>query len=63
MNSKKAFERIERLKRRAEWLRSQSDSTRSDISHTRAELSALDWAIPILEDYAKILRENEAKDV
>lgn len=46
-------DRIKRLKRRAEWLRSQADSTRADIQYTRAELSALEWAIPILEVYAQ----------
>ena len=46
-------DRIKRLKRRAKWLRSQADSTRADIQYTRAELSALEWAVPILEDYAQ----------
>lgn len=43
--------RLKRLKRRRDWLESQSSSTpdRTDISHTRAELSALNWAIEILE--------------
>ena len=49
----KYADRIKRLKRRAEWLRSQADSTRADIHYTRAELSALEWAVPILENYAQ----------
>lgn len=28
-------------------------TTRADIQFTRAELSALEWAIPILEEYAQ----------
>lgn len=49
----KYADRIKRLKRRADWLESQVDSTRADIQFTKAELSALRWAIPILEDYAQ----------
>lgn len=52
MSPKKQQEYITRLERRANWLRSQSESTpdRTDISHTRAELSALDWAITELKE-------------
>lgn len=48
----KKKEYIERLERRANWLRSQVESTpdRTDISHTRSELSALDWAIAELRN-------------
>lgn len=53
LEHQKYADRIKRLKRRADWLESQADSTRADIQYTRAELSALKWAIPILEDYAQ----------
>ena len=48
----KVRDRIKRLQRRADWLRSQSDSTpdHTDISYIRSELSALDWAIEVLKE-------------
>jgi hypothetical protein len=53
LEHQKYADRIKRLKRRADWLESQVDSTRADITYTKGELSALRWAIPILEDYAQ----------
>lgn len=57
--SSKGKKRLATLKRRRDWLKSQSESTpdRTDISHTRAELSALEWAIDIIEE--KERRNNE----
>ena len=56
--------RLKRLKRRRDWLKSQSDSTpdRTDIGYTRAELSALNWAIEILEDLNPHLNTQESED-
>jgi len=59
--NKKQREYIERLERRAVWLRSQSDSTpdRTDISYTRSELNALEWAIKVLRGLSDNLRLEE----
>lgn len=59
--NRKQREYIARLERRAAWLRSQSESTpdRTDISHTRAELSALDWAIRVLNGLNDNLRLSD----
>ena len=56
--------RLKRLKRRRDWLKSQSDSTpdRTDIGYTRAELSALNWAIEILEGLNPHLNTQESED-
>lgn len=62
--NKKQREYIERLERRAAWLRSQSESTpdRTDISHTGAELSALDWAIKVLKGLSDALRLEQTNE-
>ena len=56
--------RLKRLKRRRDWLKSQSDSTpdRTDIGYTRAELSALNWAIEILEGLNPRLNTQESEE-
>lgn len=51
----KYFDRIERLRRRAEYLRNriaklESKDLRS-LAYDKGELSALEWAIPLLEDH------------
>lgn len=48
------FDRIERLKRRAEWLRQRIELNppkQGARNYDVGELSALEWAIPILEDH------------
>lgn len=46
------FDRIERLRRRAEWLQKRIEMYKQGKhAWDRGELSALEWAIPILEDY------------
>jgi hypothetical protein len=49
----KAQDRIMRLKRRANWLEARvsiGDSNARDLSRDKAELSALRWAVKILEE-------------
>lgn len=50
MSSYKDYQRLDRLKRRAEYLRQQIDENwRPDHGYDKGELAALEWAIPILE--------------
>ncbi len=48
----KEFDRLSRLVRRAEWVKKRSSNVRpSSVAYDLGELSALEWAIPILEAY------------
>lgn len=50
----KEFDRIERLRHRATFIRNKLDSGYISLNSKKyhlAELSALNWAIPILEDH------------
>jgi hypothetical protein len=56
MSENKSSDYIKRLERRRKWLESRvSVYTGTSDSHDQAELSALNWAIPVLE---KVTRDN-----
>jgi hypothetical protein len=46
----KELERLERLRRRCEWLKRRIANHRGDAGFDKAELSALEWAIRFIED-------------
>ncbi len=61
MITKEENERLKRLYKRLEWLRTriyQTEGVGNTLSHDRAEASALEWAIDIVEKSLK-LKEKE----
>ena len=44
------LERLDRLRRRCEWLNRRIANHRGDPGFDKSELSALEWAIRLLED-------------
>lgn len=46
----KEMERLERLRRRCDWLKRRIANHRGDPGFDKAELSALEWAIGFIED-------------
>lgn len=46
----KEMERLDRLRRRCEWLKGRIANHRGNPGFDKAELSALDWAIRFVED-------------
>ena len=46
----KELERLDRLRRRCDWLKLRITNHRGDPGFNKAELSALEWAIRFIED-------------
>jgi hypothetical protein len=51
-------DRLERLKRRAEWLHRRINNSKGELNFDMGEYSALRWAIDIIHDYYR-LQESE----
>lgn len=49
----KERDKIDRLRRRAEWLRHRTATSRIDLSYDKAELAALEWAISFIENASR----------